>query len=339
MNPRRVLVLGLARSGEAAALALARARREVVGVDRRSTRQRGGSRSGVEVHLGTRTRAADGVELSSRARACPASAARSPRRAARGIPVWSEIELGCQLLRRRRSSASPGTNGKTTTTELLGEIFRAAGRAVEVAGNVGRPLTARRSRSTADAWIVCELSSLPARGRHALACASRVLLNLEPDHLDRHGTLRGVPRREAAHLRARPATSRSCRAASAVPSGHRRVRRRRRAAGRAAHPGRAQPRERRRGDGCGACRRDRRRRDRRGAARLSPASRTGSSRRASCAASATSTTRRRRTSRRHGAALAAFDAPLHLILGGSRKDENFDAARRGARRPTSRASI
>src|SRR5207245_4291232 len=77
-----------------------------------------------------------------------------------------------------------GTNGKTTTAELLGAIFRAAGRDVVVAGNVGTPLATVRSVD----WVVCELSSFQLEDVETLACDVAVLLNLEPDHLDRHGS-------------------------------------------------------------------------------------------------------------------------------------------------------
>ena len=104
-----------------------------------------------------------------------------------GVPVWSEVELGARLLPANPILGVTGTNGKTTTTELLGAIFRAAGRPVEVAGNVGRPLTAVEPASD-DAWIVCELSSFQLEDIHELRPRVAVLLNLEPDHLDRHGT-------------------------------------------------------------------------------------------------------------------------------------------------------
>ena len=96
------------------------------------------------------------------------------------------MELGWQLLAPRPFVGVTGTNGKTTTTELLGAIFRAAGRAVAVAGNVGTPLSSIDAPE--DAWIVCELSSFQLEDVHELACEVAVLLNLEPDHLDRHGT-------------------------------------------------------------------------------------------------------------------------------------------------------
>jgi UDP-N-acetylmuramoylalanine--D-glutamate ligase len=103
---------------------------------------------------------------------------------ARGVPIWSEVELGYRLLPGSRFVGVTGTNGKTTTTELLGAIFRAAGRDVAVAGNVGTPLTSIRHAD----WVVCELSSFQLEDVHELSCEVAVLLNLEPDHLDRHGT-------------------------------------------------------------------------------------------------------------------------------------------------------
>jgi UDP-N-acetylmuramoylalanine--D-glutamate ligase len=103
---------------------------------------------------------------------------------ARGVPVWSEVELGYRLLAPTgtRFVGVTGTNGKTTTTALLGAIFEAAGRDVAVAGNIGVPLS---SIQHAD-WVVCELSSFQLEDVHELACEVAVLLNLEPDHLDRY---------------------------------------------------------------------------------------------------------------------------------------------------------
>jgi len=102
----------------------------------------------------------------------------------RGIPIWSEVELGYRLLAPTgtRFVGVTGTNGKTTTTALLGAIFEAGGLAVAVAGNIGVPLS---SVEHAD-WVVCELSSFQLEDVHELSCEIAVLLNLEPDHLDRY---------------------------------------------------------------------------------------------------------------------------------------------------------
>jgi UDP-N-acetylmuramoylalanine--D-glutamate ligase len=102
----------------------------------------------------------------------------------RGTPVWAEVELGFRSLPGSRFVGVTGTNGKTTTTALLGAIFRAAGRDVAVAGNIGVPLT---SVERAD-WVVCELSSFQLEDVDTFACDVAVLLNLEPDHLDRYAS-------------------------------------------------------------------------------------------------------------------------------------------------------
>ncbi len=186
---RRVLVLGLARSGEAAALALARRGIRVVGVDRRADLDGGRLRAaGVEVVLGAEDPAlVDGVDLLVKSPGVPTNAPPVTAARERGVPVWSEVELGARLLTNPILGVT-GTNGKTTTAELLGAVFRAAGTPVEVAGNVGRPLTGLDGAVPARAWIVCELSSFQLEDVETLRPQVGVLLNLEPDHLDRHGS-------------------------------------------------------------------------------------------------------------------------------------------------------
>ena len=145
--------------------------------------------AGVEVHAGSEDeRLLDGVELLVKSPGVPGESPLPSAARARGIPIWSEVELGYRLLRRHPIVGVTGTNGKTTTAELLGAIFRSAGRPVAVAGNVGRPLTAFDGMLPTEAWVVCELSSFQLEDIHELSCDVAVLLNLEPDHLDRHGT-------------------------------------------------------------------------------------------------------------------------------------------------------
>jgi UDP-N-acetylmuramoylalanine--D-glutamate ligase len=168
----RALVYGLARSGVAAAAALEARGDEVIRVDREN-----------EHDLGLLT----GVGLLVKSPGVPEERPLVTAAREHGIPVWSEVELGWRLLTPRPFVGVTGTNGKTTTTELLGAIFRAAGRPVAVAGNVGTPLSGVVVPE--DAWIVCELSSFQLEDVHEFTCEVAVLLNLEPDHLDRHGTL------------------------------------------------------------------------------------------------------------------------------------------------------
>ena len=190
--PRRALVVGLARSGSAVAVALARRGVHVVAADSAPDLDTGRLDDlGVELRLGTEEEALlEGVDLVVKSPGVPAQSPLVAGARSRGVPVWSEVELGYRLLPAgTRLIGVTGTNGKTTTTELLGAILRAAGRRVEVAGNVGRALTGVAEQIEPGATVVCELSSFQLEDVHELACDVAVLLNLEPDHLDRHGTL------------------------------------------------------------------------------------------------------------------------------------------------------
>jgi UDP-N-acetylmuramoylalanine--D-glutamate ligase len=182
-------VYGLARSGQAAALALARRGVSVIGVDQSEDVDAGRLReAGVEVLLGAADPAPlDAVDLLVKSPGIPSDAALVAAARDRGVRVWSEVELGGRLIPNAVVGVT-GTNGKTTTSELLGAMFRAAGRSVEVAGNVGRPLTALDGRLMEDAWIVCELSSFQLEDIDEFRPRVAVLLNIAPDHLDRHGT-------------------------------------------------------------------------------------------------------------------------------------------------------
>jgi UDP-N-acetylmuramoylalanine--D-glutamate ligase len=189
--PRRALVVGLARSGRAAAVALARRGVEVVATDRSTAVHTGRlPAAGVELRLGTEEESLlEGIELVVKSPGVPGESPLVTGARARGIPLWSEVELGYRLLPPgTRMIGVTGTNGKTTTTELLGAILRADERPVEVAGNIGRALTEAAESAEPGSWIVCELSSFQLEDVETLACDVAVLLNLEPDHLDRHGT-------------------------------------------------------------------------------------------------------------------------------------------------------
>ena len=185
----RALVLGLARSGRAAALSLARRKIAVVGVDRRSDADDGRLReAGVEVVGGAEDPALlDGMDLLVKSPGVSGETPLVVSARARGIPVWSEIELGYRLLPNPILGVT-GTNGKTTTTELLGEMFAAGDRPAEIAGNVGRALCELDGVVAADAPVVCELSSFQLEDVETFRPRVAVLLNVTPDHLDRHGS-------------------------------------------------------------------------------------------------------------------------------------------------------
>ena len=192
--PRRVLVLGLARSGQAAARALAERGVGVLAVDRNEQLDVGDlGAAGVEIRLGDLAEdVLTDVELVVKSPGVPGDAPLLRAARAREIPIWSEVELGYRLLRPRPFIGVTGTKGKTTTTELIGAMLSADGRDVEVAGNIASPASPRKPITALDpdpdAWIVAELSSFQLEDVHELELEVAVLLNLEPDHLDRHGT-------------------------------------------------------------------------------------------------------------------------------------------------------
>ena len=109
---------------------------------------------------------------------------------ARGVPVWSEVEFAARFL-ANRWIAITGTNGKTTTTELTGQILSDAGLPVEVAGNVGRALANLPGTIDPRAVVVAELSSFQLEHIVDFRPDVAVLLNLTEDHIDRHGSFGG----------------------------------------------------------------------------------------------------------------------------------------------------
>ena len=183
------LVVGLARSGVGAIRLLAGRGEEVVGVD--AGRPELPADLPGRVVLGT-----DGLaELASLR---PAGVVASPgvpwgapvleaARAA-GLLVIGELELGWRAS-RGTVLAITGTNGKTTTSELVAAIGRAAGHHVVLAGNVGHALTELAPATTDGTTLVLEVSSFQLEAADAFTPDVGALLNLAPDHLDRHGTM------------------------------------------------------------------------------------------------------------------------------------------------------
>jgi UDP-N-acetylmuramoylalanine--D-glutamate ligase len=192
LPPPPFLVVGLARSGVAAALALRALGAEVAGCDAAEIDD--DVRAELEA-AGVAVRApSEGVELLPRT----ATVVKSPgvpqeapviataRR--QGVPIVGELEIGWRIT-PHEFLAVTGSNGKTTTVELIGHMYRQAGVAVAVAGNVGTPLTALPGTLEHNAVVVCEASSFQLEDTEAFAPEAAVLLNLAEDHLDRHGSV------------------------------------------------------------------------------------------------------------------------------------------------------
>jgi UDP-N-acetylmuramoylalanine--D-glutamate ligase len=202
------VVVGLARSGVAAALALRGRGETVIGCDDGPAEdpalaQAAGrlAAAGVELHLDASREATavlTGAGMLIKSPGVPRHAPLVAAALERGIPVIGELELAWRLL-PNEFLAVTGTNGKTTTSEWIGHIHRRAGVPVAVAGNVGTPLSALVGEIGAQATIVCEASSFQLEDTVAFSPEAAVLVNLSADHLDRHRTFEAYV---AAKLRA-----------------------------------------------------------------------------------------------------------------------------------------
>jgi UDP-N-acetylmuramoylalanine--D-glutamate ligase len=188
---RRAVVLGAVRSGIAAAQALQRCAPHVhvVLADRRP--EAGEVPAGVEAMPGRDDpELLEGADLLVKSPGVPEEApiVRAARSA--GIPVWAEVELAYRLLEERNPIVGiTGTNGKTTTTLLTAAMLERGGVPCASAGNVGTALSTLAGRIEPGKPIVCELSSFQLEGVERFRADVAVLLNVTPDHLDRHGTL------------------------------------------------------------------------------------------------------------------------------------------------------
>jgi UDP-N-acetylmuramoylalanine--D-glutamate ligase len=190
---KRVLVVGLARTGVAAALFAAGCGAIVTATDAKQEGEMTETaakmrKSGVRLELGGHARTTfleqDVVVISPGVpvNIPPLALARS-----RGVAVWSEIELAWRFL-RGRLVAITGSNGKTTTTSLVAHILKSSGVPTLIGGNIGVPLVSLIEASTDSTVTVAEISSFQLEATEAFRPDIAVLLNLTPDHLDRHAS-------------------------------------------------------------------------------------------------------------------------------------------------------
>ena len=181
--PGRALVVGLARSGRAAAILLRDLGWQVVAVDRDAVSADDLRAPGVDV----RAPSEDPVpaDLVIRSPGVPREAPPLAAAYAAGTPVWSEIELASRAM-PNPVMAITGTNGKTTTTELLAHLLRSAGLDAVACGNVGTPMASLVGQVAGDCWLVAECSSFQLEDTPSFHPHAAVLLNVTPDHLDRY---------------------------------------------------------------------------------------------------------------------------------------------------------
>jgi UDP-N-acetylmuramoylalanine--D-glutamate ligase len=187
---RVALVVGLARSGLAAARLLARHGAVVLGFDRKPRAELPGVDAleplGVQLYLGSDdARALARAQVLVVSPGVPASAPVVAEADRLGLPSVSEVELAFQAS-RAPWAAITGTNGKSTTTALLGELLERAGRRPWVAGNIGNALSEGVEEVAADGVVVAEVSSFQLERTVTFRPRVGLLLNLTPDHLDRY---------------------------------------------------------------------------------------------------------------------------------------------------------
>jgi len=196
---KQVLVVGLARTGVATALFCAARGARVTATEERPESQIAETAAklraaGVTLELGghgPETFVQQDLIVPSPG-VSPSMPALAAARAI-GVPVWSEIELAWRFLRGRLVCIT-GSNGKTTTTSLVGHILETAGLPVQVAGNIGTPLISRVDVSSDAGFTVVEASSFQLESISAFRPDVAVLLNLTLDHLDRHGSFEAYGR-------------------------------------------------------------------------------------------------------------------------------------------------
>jgi len=193
LTDKKILVVGLARTGvalcrflaerrarvtvtdQAAAEALAEARRDIAGL-------------GVTEKLGVAQPDWRGYDLIILSPGVPLELAWLQAAREAGLPVWGELELASHFLKKPVIAVS-GTNGKTTTTALVGELLKASGQKPLVGGNIGTPAISLLARQPEADCLVLEVSSFQLDTAPSFHPQAAALLNITPDHLDRYPSL------------------------------------------------------------------------------------------------------------------------------------------------------
>src|ERR1700738_331455 len=193
LKGKKVLVVGLGKSGLAAALFLRRRGAHVTVSDVRSAEALAKDipallDEGINVEAGGHVlltfRRQDLIVVSP---GVPLDTPELTQAQSFGLPIIGELELAARFL-KGRTLAITGSNGKTTTTTLVGEILKESGKPTLVGGNIGVPVVALIDESTDNTWSVLEVSSFQLESTQEFHPAIAVILNITPDHLDRHGS-------------------------------------------------------------------------------------------------------------------------------------------------------
>jgi len=194
LKDKPVLVVGLGKSGVASAQFLQARGAKVTVSDSKSPEQLANEipallDRGIAVETGGHgERTFRGQDLIVVSPGVPADSAPLLQARLQGVPIIGEIELAAQFL-QGRIVAITGSNGKTTTTTLTGEILAASGFPVAVGGNIGTPAISLVDQTTPKSFVVLEVSSFQLETIQTFRPFISAILNITPDHLDRHRTL------------------------------------------------------------------------------------------------------------------------------------------------------
>ena len=190
---KRILVVGLGKSGQAAVRFLCSRNAIVTAIDKKPSGQSDElsetlSKLGADVYWGNHPmQLFTAQDLIVPSPGVPWNLPELQEARIKGVSVAGELEIASDYLSGRVLGVT-GTNGKTTTTALIGHILKVAGQKVAVGGNIGRPVLSMIESATAEMWNVLELSSFQLEATTSFRSDIGVVLNITPDHLDRHGT-------------------------------------------------------------------------------------------------------------------------------------------------------
>lgn len=191
---KKILVIGAGISGRAASLALVQHGGTVMlndmkQIDTSDPMWQPLQAAGVDLVFGRQeTSLLDGVDIVVPSPVISPEIPIMKEAISRGLPVWSEVEVACCVTNADMIGIT-GTNGKTTTTTLVGEIMKASGRQTVVGGNIGIGLSEQAADLPKEAVVVAELSSFQLEFTQTMKAKSATILNITPDHLDRHHTM------------------------------------------------------------------------------------------------------------------------------------------------------
>ena len=202
LKGKKVLVVGLGKSGKAAVTALIGCGAEVsvqdlASADKLNTQfLRHMQNNNITTWLGTKPADMSIYDMLVMSPGVPTDLDFVQEARERGAEIIGELELAYRI-GEGSFAAITGTNGKTTTTTLVGEIFEASGRNASVVGNIGNPVVTASMGTTPDDWLITEVSSFQLETTADFRPRVSAILNLTPDHLNRHGTMENYGRVKA----------------------------------------------------------------------------------------------------------------------------------------------